>query len=212
MDWISRYSDANNAFGEVITSTHEYFTVRAYKPWYENTPEYGSIIVVNCEQLLIIGLVYGSKIDTEPGFPTPILLKRRRGEIERDFAGIMDNIMDVYNALSIGFYSKQTFFQRRPPRKPIIHDLAFIPSGEFIRDFYLSTGSLKIDYLPMLFRSLSFPIPLLEAHFTYISQYLERGEIIELIKGIIKPFQELDMEDEAIIVKRVASKNLLKSL
>jgi|YelNatPaOPRAMG01_1025707.scaffolds.fasta_scaffold22822_3 hypothetical protein len=211
MDWIIKYSEVDNAFGEVIASTHENFTVRAYKPWYENTPEYGSIIVVNCEQLLIIGLVYGSKMETEPGFPTPILLKRMRKDIERDFAGIMDNIMDVYNALSIGFYSNQAIFQRRPPRKPIIHDPAFIPSREFIREFYFSTGSLRVDYLPTLFRSLSSPIPLLEAHFTYISQHLERGEVVEFIKGVIKPFQELDMENEAIIVKRIASKNLLKS-
>lgn len=212
MDWINKYSDVNDAFGEVIASTHENFTVRAYKPWYENTPEYGSIIIVNCEQLLIVGLIYGSKMDTEPGFPTPILLKRKRREIEKDFAGIMDNIMDIYDALSIGFYNKQAIFQRRPSRKPIIHDLAFIPSKEFIRDFYFSTGSLKVDYLPILFRSLNSPIPLLEAHFTYVSQYLEKEETIEFIKGIIRPFQELDMEDEAIIVKRIASKNLLKSL
>jgi hypothetical protein len=211
MDWISRYSDVSNAFGEVIASTHESFTVRAYNPWYENTPEYGSIIVVNCGQLLVVGLVYGSKMEVEPGFPTPILLRRMRKDIEKDFAGITDNIMDLYNALSIGFYSNKTIFQRRPPRKPIIHDLAFIPSREFVREFYFSTGGLRVDYLPTLFRSLNSPIPLLEAHFTYISQHLEGEEVVEFIKGVIRPFQELDMENEAIIVKRIASKNLLRS-
>ena len=154
-DWFKIFSDKDAAIGEVISSSHVGFQVQSYRYEYAYTPEYGSILVTNCDTHLTIGVVVGTKIEPAPGLPSvPVPLKATRSEIRQKYPDLEGRFIDVYDAVTIGYYASGRFYQSRPRRKPLIHDLVYIPGSEFIEEFHFSSGS-SMDYLPILVSAVS---------------------------------------------------------
>ncbi len=153
MSYLDEYSRPDRAFGEVFTSTFTEFSVQSYSPAYSSTPEYGSLIAVNCETLLIIGLVYSSEVVSATvvaSLPTP--LRKTRREIQSMYPDLDSRLRDVYRAVSVGYYDGSMFWHDRPPRKPLVHDLAYLPDTRLIREFHGTPP--KLGYLPLVFASL----------------------------------------------------------
>ncbi|RLG51525.1 MAG: hypothetical protein DRN96_05065 [Thermoproteota archaeon] len=152
-DYLGEYSKPEKAFGEVFSSTFTEFSVQSYSPAYPSTPEYGSLIAVNCETLLIVGLVYSSEVVSATvvaSLPTP--LRKTRREIQSMYPDLDSRLRDVYKAVSVGYYDGSRFWHDRPPRKPLVHDLAYLPDSQLIRDFHGTPP--KLSYLPLIFASL----------------------------------------------------------
>lgn len=185
--WIERYSAIEAAFGEVIGSTHSEFRVQAYSCMQreEENPTYGSLVVVNSGNRLVIGLVVETRISPQAGLPSlPTLLKLTREEIRQQYPDLEDKFQDEYRAVTIGYYEGGRFYQTRPPRKPLIHDLAFLPSREFVRSFHTSEGYLKMEYFPLVIQSIpeSEIIPLMKAYIPYLVDNL--GESDDVLDSI----------------------------
>lgn len=82
MSWLEQYRVPEEAFGELVSSSHIGFEVQAYRYGYENTPEYGSIVVVNCGNFLTVGVIIGSEMTPAPGLPAmPTPMKATREQV-----------------------------------------------------------------------------------------------------------------------------------
>ncbi len=187
VDWLSYYSSPENAFGEVYESNSYSFKVRAYKYGYDLTPEYGSIIVVNCGTHLTIGLVHQSEMTVAPGLQSiPAPMRASRSEVKSRYPDLEDRLIDTYHAISIGWYRNGRFYHSRPRRKPLIHDLAFIPGDDFIRAFHRINGELKADYVPLIVHILGVKefAFLAEAFFSILAEKFSSDERIQLFKSI----------------------------
>ncbi len=190
-DWVQVYSGNQKAFGEVVSSTHKTFSVQSYK--INTTPEYGSFIVVNCESFIVVGAVTGTEMVPSPGLPSvPTPLKATRKEIIQRYPDLEDRFIDIYFCVSVGYFEKGTFFQKLPRRKPLIHDLAYIPSKEFVKQFHFRNGKLEINYLPLLINSLnsSEVTSFLETFFPYLTESLGLGYKMEIYERITEIVSE----------------------
>lgn len=154
-DWFKVFGDKNAAIGEVVSSSHAGFRVQSYRYEYAYTPEYGSILVANCDTHLTIGVVVGTKIEPAPGLPSvPVPLKATRSEIRQKYPDLEGRFIDVYDVVTVGYYASGRFYHGRPRRKPLIHDLVYTPGSEFIEEFHFSNG-ISMDYLPVLVSAVS---------------------------------------------------------
>ncbi len=213
IDWLKYYSNPDNAFGEVYESNSYSFKVRAYKYGYELTPEYGSMIVVNCGTHLTIGLVYQSEMTVAPGLQSiPMPMRASRNEVKNRYPDLEDRLIDTYHAISIGWYFNGKFYQSRPRRKPLIHDLAFLPNNEFIRDFHLINGELKADYVPLIVHILGIKefTFLAEAFFSILAEKFNSNERIQLYKSISTSMARWGIDSNISIVLDRARKILLE--
>jgi len=151
--YLEEYSKPEKAFGEVFSSTFTEFSIQSYSTAYPVTPEYGSLIAVNCETLLIIGVVYSSEVVSATvvtSLPTP--LRKTRREIQSMYPDLDSRLRDVYKAVSVGYHDGTRFWHDRPPRKPLVHDLAYLPDNKLVKDFHGKPP--KLSYLPLIFASL----------------------------------------------------------
>jgi len=215
IDWMKMYSSPEAAFGEVYESNHTGFKVRAYKYGYEATPEYGSLIVINCGSHLTVGLVYYSEMLVAPGLQSiPVPMKASREQVKNRYPDLEDRLIDTYHAISIGWYSNGHFYQSRPRRKPLIHDLAFIPSDEFIREFHHHDGYFKADYIPLVVHALGTRefMFLAEAFFSSLAEKFSVDERVSLFKSISTSMARWGVDSNISLVLDRARKILLEGL
>lgn len=187
MDWIEQYRLPEKAFGELVRSSHVGFDVQAYKYGYENNPEYGSIVVVNCGDFLTVGVIIGSEMTPAPGLaamPTP--MKATREQVQERYPDLEGRLLDIYEAVYVGYYSNGFFRLSRPGRKPLIHDLAYIPSNDFIKDLHKVSDGYTLDYFPLIIHALE-PNelePFADVYFAFLAGRFEVDERIQLYESL----------------------------
>lgn len=212
VEWLDIFSNPKDAFGEVYESDNMGFKVRSYRYGYDATPEYGSIIVVNCSSHLTVGLIYYSEMTVSPGLQTvPTPMRALREEVRSRYPDLEDRLMDTYHAISIGWYSRGCFYQSRPRRKPLIHDLAFIPNREFIRAFHIFDGELRADYVPLIVHVLGNRefLFLADAFFSSLAENFSRDERVSLFKSISTSMARWGVDSNISLVLDRARKILL---
>jgi len=213
MEWFNLFSSPDNAFGEVFESNSSSFKVRAYKYGYSHTPEYGSFIVVNCESHLTVGLIFHSEMTVAPGIPSiPSPLHASRVEVKRRYPDLEDRLIDTYHAISVGWYSNGIFHHSRPRRKPLIHDLAFIPNVNFIRAFHSFNGEFRADYIPLVVHVLGVNefLFLSESLFSILSENFSKDERVSLYKSISSSMARWGLDSTISLVLDRARKILLE--
>ncbi|MEM3709919.1 MAG: hypothetical protein QXL46_03325 [Nitrososphaerales archaeon] len=204
MKWLDEYQDVSKAFGEVASSSQMGFTIQAYKYGYEYTPEYGSIVVVNCGKLLTVGVVVASEMTPAPGLsaiPTP--MRATREEVAERYPDLEGRLLDIYKAVSIGYYIDGRFFYGRPKRKPLIHDLSYLPSDEFIKEFHKSSGEYTLDYFPLILHALDKGEinPLADVYFAYLAEKFKDDERAQLYESFSASL--VKWGDEALIAEMI---------
>jgi hypothetical protein len=190
-DWLYKIKETNieESIGEIISSSHLDFKFQVYNP--KRSPEYSSIVIVLADNILINGMVIGIKMDPKSSLsqeiPSP--LKRTREQIEKDYADIKDKLIMTCKAITIGYYENGKFYQKRPRQIPWIHDLVYQPSPQYIRDFHIVNNHYRLNYLPLVYNSLSreekasFSF-FMDTFIGYISQFFEKEEMAKIIKSI----------------------------
>ena len=197
---MDQYKKPENAFGEVFSSTYKTFSVQAYSPRYVDTPEYGSIILVNSGEYLIFGLICSSMfipVTAVHSIPQP--LRKPRHEIENLYPDLKNRIRDIYEALAIGYYDGEAFIQAIPPRKPLIHDLAYIPDEKTVKMFHASEEP-RLEYLPVIMTSeYRDEAPyILYSLAKHLKQIFNKEERKKLWKSAINTLQEWGCEDRTL--------------
>lgn len=187
MNWFEEFLSPEKAFGEVVNSTHVGFGMQAYKYGYSSTPEYGSLVVVNCGDFISIGVVVGSEMSPAPGLPTvPTPMRSTRRQVEERYPDLEGRLLDIYTAISVGYYSDGSFRYSRPTRKTLVHDLAFSASAAFIRDFHTVDDECALDYFPLIVHALprSDLCPFADVYFSLLSEKFEAEERAELYESL----------------------------
>lgn len=213
VDWLTIFSNPDVAFGEVFESNNMGFKVRAYKYGYDSTPEYGSIIVVNCGSHLTVGLIHYSEMTVTPGLQAiPVPMRALREQVKNRYPDLEDRLIDTYYAVSIGWYYRGCFYQSRPRRKPLIHDLAFIPDRDFIRAFHSFDGEFRADYVPLLVHVLGIRefLFLADAFFSNLAENFSEDERVSLFKSISTSMARWGVDSDISLVLDRVRKTLLE--
>lgn len=213
VDWLTIFSNPDVAFGEVFESNNMGFKVRAYKYGYDSTPEYGSIIVVNCGSHLTVGLIHYSEMTVTPGLQAiPVPMRALREQVKNRYPDLEDRLIDTYYAVSIGWYYRGCFYQSRPRRKPLIHDLAFIPDRDFIRAFHSFDGGFRADYVPLLVHVLGIRefLFLADAFFSNLAENFSEDERVSLFKSISTSMARWGVDSDISLVLDRVRKTLLE--
>ena len=208
MNWLEQFNSPEKAFGEVVNSTHFGFGMQAYRYGYGNTPEYGSLVVVNCGDFITIGVVVGSEMSPAPGLsiiPTP--LRSTRKQVEERYPDLEGRLLDIYRAISVGHYADGRFGFSRPRRKPLVHDLAFAAPDELIKDFHTLGGECTLDYFPLIVHALprSDLCPFSDVYFSLLAEKFateERAELYQSLSGSLTKWGDEECVAELIDLAR----------
>jgi len=208
LNWLEEFQSPEKAFGEVVNSTHVGFGMQAYRYGYGSTPEYGSLVVVNCEDFITVGVVVGSEMSPAPGLPTvPTPMRSTRKQVEERYPDLEGRLLDIYTAISVGHYADGRFRFSRPRRKPLIHDLAFAASDEFIRDFHTVGDECTLDYFPLIVHALprNDLSPFADVYFSLLAEKFaieERAELYESLAGSLAKWGDEECVAELIDLAR----------
>jgi hypothetical protein len=211
---LDDFQDVSRAFGEVASSSHIGFTVQAYRYGYEDTPEYGSIIVVNCGELLVVGVVVGSEMTPAPGLPaTPTPMRATRKEVAERYPDLEGRFLDIYRAVSVGYYVNGRFFYSRPRRKPLIHDLSYIPSNNFIKEFHRGSEGYTLDYYPLILHAVdrSEINPFSDVYFAYLADKFTPEERVQLYESLSASLAKWSDEASITDLLNLARRRLMEA-
>ncbi len=206
-DWLSYYNKEKGeeeAIGEIIEATHKSFKLQTYSS--SNIPSYSSFVVVLAGEEIDIGVITAIKIEPFADLPSkPKLFKMKREELARSYKDIPEKYSAVCEAITVGYFREGEFNQTRPSNIPLIHDLVFIPTREFIRDLHIMNEKFELRYLPLIYNSLppqeqSLFLFFLENFFENLSKYFSLEEIQMMLSSIQKSLDEnyLDMLIEKV--------------
>jgi len=191
-DWIEilKNKSSEEAIGEIIESYHNRFIFQTYS--LENLPEYASFVVTFSGNDINIGIV--TAISIKPivslgDIPKPF--KRSRLELTKDYKDIMDKYRGICEAISIGYIKNNEFFQGRPQKIPLIHDLVFIPEKELIKEVHLA-NNLCLSYLPLIYNALPSEERNLFSYF--LESFFKKMTNIFTEEELLKMFEETQRE------------------
>ncbi|MHA1594340.1 MAG: hypothetical protein ACTSXJ_05210 [Candidatus Baldrarchaeia archaeon] len=210
----AKYSKPEMAFGEVIESSTVKFDVCAYD--HEHTPQHGAFVLVNCDHILVMGVVIHSEMRAAPGLPRiPQRLRMTRDELRRRYPDLRDNILDIYTAVVVGYCSRSGVVQSLPPEKPRIHDLAFILDKDHIIEFLNPHGEcIEMNYLPLLTVPVAAPeVPfVIERHLRFLAEILDQSFRSELFRALCTSVNEHFKGDAAAMLLKIGRKTLLEGV
>jgi len=207
-NWFEEFENPKAAFGEVLKSTFVDFTIQAYHYSYDKTPDYGSLVVANCEPLLVVGVVVWSEMIVNPSLSAvPIPLRATRKEVASKYPDFEARFVDLYKALSVGYFVDGKFYQIRPPKKPLIHDLVFVPPRDFVEAFHYPEGEFSAEYLGWVLSKVesSERENFIKSFFFYLSRTTSKGFLKDMDRWLSKHFKDKQFQHVVL-----SNKHLLK--
>lgn len=131
-------------FAEIIESSLQTFTGQCWK--WNNTPQFGSLVIVENGLKPIFGLVYQIQTGSmEPGrYPFPY--QKTHEELMAEQPQIFEFLKTSFSCLALGYQEKGKFHYLMPPEPPKIHSFLTIASPEQYRQFFAQNS-----YLPLIF-------------------------------------------------------------
>ncbi len=205
-DWLSYYKEKSEeeAIGEIVETTHKSFKLQTYVS--SKVPNYSSFVVVLAGEEIDVGVITAIKIEPFAELPSkPKLFKMKREELAQSYKDIPEKYAAVCEAITVAYFKEGEFHQTRPSSIPLIHDLVFIPTREFIRDLHIMNEEFELRYLPLIYNSMpqqeqSLFLFFLENFFENLSKYFSLEEIQMMLSSIQKSLDEnyLDMLIEKV--------------
>ncbi len=131
-------------FAEIIESSLQTFTGQCWK--WDNTPQFGSLVIVENGLKPIFGLVYQIQTGSmEPGrYPFPY--QKTHEELMAEQPQIFEFLKTSFSCLALGYQEKGKIHYLMPPEPPKIHSFLTIASPEEYRQFFAQN-----NYLPLIF-------------------------------------------------------------
>ncbi len=131
-------------FAEIIESSLQTFTGQCWA--WDNSPQFGSLVIVENGLKPIFGLVYQIQTGSmEPGrYPFPY--QKTHAELMAEQPQIFEFLKTSFSCLALGYQEKGKIHYLMPPEPPKIHSFLALASDEHNRAFFA-----KNSYLPLLF-------------------------------------------------------------
>lgn len=131
-------------FAEIIESSLQTFTGQCWK--WDNSPQFGSLVIVENGLKPIFGLVYQIQTGSmEPGrYPFPY--QKTHEELMAEQPQIFEFLKTSFSCLALGYQEKGKIHYLMPPEPPKIHSFLTIATSEQYRLFFSQNS-----YLPLIF-------------------------------------------------------------
>jgi hypothetical protein len=157
----------SNYFGEVIYSTVAGWATQAWQ--WETYPDFGSVVVVQSEQLQIFGVVYHIKTGSDDQSRQAFAYQKTAIELAQEQPQIFAFLKTDFSSIPLGYEQNNRLVYAMPPRPPKIHSFVRLANYDELR--FLLENPCSVQALFSHYSKIEYFEELLLAFLRYLEQH-----------------------------------------